>query len=108
MLHDGLDEPLSDPLTAVRFEDEHVAQPGERGVVRDYASKPDLTAALVCAKTEGVLDRRAHLLDRAALSPVRGATEEVVDEPNVEARLVRTDRAVCVRVLLHRVPPGIV
>src|SRR6266496_6424100 len=93
----------------VRSGDEHVAEPGERGVVGDEPGEAGLLAAgAVEAEHEGVLDRPRHHLVGPAGRPVAFRAHPLVYALDVHQRGVIA-RPVAVRSLpSHERPPSAV
>jgi len=71
--------------------DEHISHPSERCIVRHDPRKSDLPVTVVDTKRQRVLNRALDNLPRPPRSPVRMIADEVVDEIDVQAGLVRAD-----------------
>ena len=76
MVDNGLDERLSDAVSAVLANHEHIAEIGEHRMVGDDARETDLGIAEEGAEAKGVGDRTLDRLAGPAGGPVRlGASE---------------------------------
>ena len=83
---DRLHEALRQSPAAMLLEDEDVAEPGERGVVRDQPGEADLPAGgREHREAQGVLDGAADRLPRPAGRPVGRAAQVAVDDVQVHA-----------------------
>src|SRR3712207_4284090 len=99
---DDLHQPLRQPAPAVRLQDEHVRQPREGRVVRHDAREADQLFALINPERQRVLDRAAHDVERAPLSPVTILADVAVNRAEVEPRPLRAYRVFASRpVLTH-------
>jgi hypothetical protein len=89
---DALDQPLAQATTAMGFEDENVTQPSKGCVIGHDAGKSYLLVAIVHPKAKRVLNRLFDHVERAALRPIRGARQKLVDKAKVQPGFVDTDR----------------
>lgn len=94
MIHNRFDQPFAQTTTAVRFNDEHVANPAEEGIIGDNPRETDLPFAFVDTKTERIIDRFSHHLDRAALRPIGSMREKIEDHLQVQLPPIRADQEI--------------
>jgi hypothetical protein len=73
---------------------EDIGDPGEGGVIGDYARKPDQFLISINAERQRVLDRSSDDFARATGGPVRLIAEIVVNQIEIETRPIGADRIV--------------
>lgn len=92
MLDDGLEQPFAQPLPAVRFEDEHVAQPAKGCVVGHHPGKANLLLAVIHAKAERVQDGVFDHFAGAPLSPIGAVGQITMNDIKLQTPRIRIDR----------------
>jgi hypothetical protein len=73
------------------WEDEHIANPANRGTIRHDAGEADLLIALIYPKAEAILDRFAHDTHRSTYRPMGCGVEKVVDHTFVYFGFIGAD-----------------
>jgi hypothetical protein len=95
--HDRIHERLASSSSAIRLEDEHVAEPRKRRAIRHHARERDLRRALTRialedGETEGPLDGAIHDISWDARRPVRLIVKKTPHEVAIHvSRVARND-----------------
>src|SRR5579863_6284614 len=84
------------------FEDEHIANIRDGGVIADYTGKPYLPAVLINAEAKRVLDRTRHDFPVNALGPIT-IRQEIVNHVQAQAFAIRADQKLAPPALHHHV-----
>jgi len=91
MLHDALHHPLAQPVSAMRFEHEYIAEISDGCEIADDASKADLPcSSMINAEAQRMLDRAGDNISRNSLRPI-AIRQEFVDRIYIDPRGIGVD-----------------
>lgn len=90
MLHDGLHQPFAEPVGAVIFVNEDVAQIAKDRVIADDARHSDLFVSMIDAEDERMFEGAFRAFTWTRVCPI-GAREKIADGINIEPRRVGAD-----------------
>src|SRR5437868_2762973 len=94
MRDDYLRQPFRQIMSPMFAQDEHVGNPGKRGVVSNDAREPNLMFAFVNSKRQRVFDRARDDFAGTAGGPVGFVAEVVMNQIQVEPRAISADRVI--------------
>src|SRR5580765_4926389 len=91
MADDGLDEPFSQCLFAVRFKNEEITNPTEGGVVGHHTREADLVFTFVNTKAKRSFDRTGDNFQRSTERPIGSIRQKIKDDLQIQTAFIRAD-----------------
>src|SRR5712692_8687273 len=98
--HDALHQPFPQPVPAIGFEHEDVANVGVCRVIRDYAGKSHLPPLGIYSEAQRIFDGAGHKFARDALGPV-ALSQKAIDDIEIQPLAIGTNDELAPVIFLH-------